>query len=226
MQAYTLTFPFAADPEALTPEQVAEFKELETLSEEYKDLKFEDGKTYTAKDMKAAVLTATRQPSPNPLLPATSEIVWGTITFLLVFAALAKFGIPAARKAIDARTAKIEGDLKAAATAKADAEKEGATYRAQIADAKGEGSKIVDEARSQAEAVRKDILARAEAEATDIKAKAIADADAQGDRVKVELQSHVRGLSIDLAEKVVGKNLDRATNEALVDKYISELASN
>ncbi len=222
MHAYTISFPFEGEAEGLTEAEIAE---INKLKEEYKDLKLTKD-SYSKSEVEAIIAVASRKPSPNPLLPATSEIIWGSIAFLVVFAALAKFGLPAARKAIEGRTAKIEGDLKAAADAKAAAEKEGATYRAQIADAKGEGAKIVDEARAQAETVRKDVLARAEAEAADIKAKAIADADAQGDRVKVELQSHVRGLSIDLAEKVVGKNLDRATNEALVDKYISELASN
>jgi F-type H+-transporting ATPase subunit b len=225
MPTYTLTFPFEgeAEGESLTPEQIAEFKEIEKLEEEYTDLKLTK-ESYSKKEVEAIIKVASKQPSPNPLLPATSEIVWGSIAFVLVFAALAKFGIPAARKAIDARTSKIEGDLKAAADAKVAAEKEGATYRAQLGDAKGEASKIVEDARAQAETVRKDVLARAETEAADIRSKAAADADAQGDRVKLELQSHVRGLSIDLAEKVVGKNLDRATNEALVDQYISQLA--
>ena len=31
-------------------------------------------------------------------------------------------------------------------------------------------------------------------------------------------------IPIELAEKVVGQNLDRGTNEALVDRYIADLA--
>ncbi len=225
MPSYTISFPFEGEAtDTLTPEQVAEFHELETLSEEYKDLRVEDGKTYTAKEVKAIIKVASTKPSPNPLMPEVSEIVWGGLAFLVVFGFLAKFALPAAKKAMDARSAKIAGDLKAADEAKVSAEAEAAKYRASIGDAKGEGAQIVEAARTQAETVRKDILARAEAEAAEIRTKAAADADAQGDRVKVELQSHVRGLSIDLAEKVVGKNLDRATNEALVDEYISQLA--
>jgi F-type H+-transporting ATPase subunit b len=225
MPTYTITFPFAEEgSEALTPEQIAEFKELETLAEEYKDLRIEDGKTYTAKEVKAIIKVASTEPSPNPLLPETSEIVWGGLAFLVVLGFLAKFALPAAKKSMDARTAKIAGDLKAADEAKANAEAEATKYRASLGDAKGEAAQIVEAARAQAETVRKDVLARAEAEATEIRAKAAADADAQGDRVRVELQSHVRGLSIDLAEKVVGQNLDRSTNEALVDRYIAELA--
>jgi F-type H+-transporting ATPase subunit b len=224
MLSYTVSFPFAEEgSESLTPEQMKEFLEIEKLAEEYPDLKL-DKETYSKAEVKAKILIASKEPAPNPLLPEPYEMVWGGLAFLIVFAFLAKFGLPAAQKAMAARSAKIEGDLAAAASAKTSAEAEATKYRASIGDAKGEAAQIVDAARSQAETVRKDILARAEAEAADIRAKAIADADAQGDRVKVELQSHVRGLSIDLAEKVVGKNLDRATNEALVDQYISQLA--
>jgi F-type H+-transporting ATPase subunit b len=223
MPNYTISLPFAEEGGALTPEQVEEFHELEKLAEEYTDLKLTKD-SYSKSEVQAIIKVASTKPAPNPLLPETSEIVWGGLAFLVVFGFLAKFALPAARKAMDARSAKIAGDLKAADDAKANAEAEAAKYRSSIGDAKGEAAQIVDAARAQAETVRKDIVARAEAEAADIRAKAIADADAQGDRVKVELQSHVRGLSIDLAEKVVGKNLDRATNEALVDQYISQLA--
>ncbi len=219
MHAYTLTLPFEGEA-GLTE---AEIEEINKQMEEYKDLKLTKD-TYSKSEVQTIIAVASKKPSPNPLMPETSEIVWGGIAFLLVLAFLAKFALPAAKKAMDARTAKIAGDLKAADDAKVTAEAEAAKYRASIGDAKGEGAQIVEAARTQAETVRKDILARAEAEAAEIRTKAAADADAQGDRVKLELQSHVRGLSIDLAEKVVGKNLDRATNEALVDQYISQLA--
>jgi F-type H+-transporting ATPase subunit b len=219
MHAYTLTLPFEGEA-GLTE---AEIEEINKQMEEYKDLKLTKD-TYSKSEVQTIIAVASKKPSPNPLMPETSEIVWGAIAFFLVLGFLAKFALPAAKKAMDARTAKIAGDLKAADEAKATAEAEAAKYRASIGDAKGEGAQIVEAARTQAETVRKDILARAEAEAADIRTKAAADADAQGDRVKLELQSHVRGLSIDLAEKVVGKNLDRATNEALVDQYISQLA--
>ena len=44
--------------------------------------------------------------------------------------------------------------------------------------------------------------------------------------VKGELEGHVKRLSVDLAEKVVGANLNRDTNNALVDRYIAELGAN
>lgn len=164
------------------------------------------------------------QKAPNPILPPMSELVWGTLAFLVVLGGLGKFAIPALKKTMAGRTAKIQGDLDAAAKAKVDAEAEAASYRSKIGDAKAEGDKIIDEARAQAEVVRRDTIARAEAEAAEIRRKATEDAAAQSARLKGELEGHVKRLSVDLAEKVVGANLNRDTNAALVDKYIAELA--
>ena len=163
--------------------------------------------------------------APNPILPPASELFWGTLSCLIVFAGLAKLALPALKKATTARSAKIEGDLNAAAKAKTDAEAEGASYRAKIGDAKAEGDKLIDEARAQAEVVRKDAIARAEADAAEIRRKAGEDTAAQSSRLKGELEGHVKRLSVDLAEKVVGANLNRDTNAALVDKYIADLAA-
>ena len=165
------------------------------------------------------------QKAPNPILPPFSEILWGTLAFFLVLGVLAWFALPAMRKAMTARSAKIEGDLASAAKAKTDAEAEGATYRAKIGDAKAEGDKLIEEARAQADATRRDLIARAEADAQDIRTKAAEDSAQQSTRLKGELESHVKRLSVDLAEKVVGANLNRDTNNALVDRYIAELGA-
>jgi F-type H+-transporting ATPase subunit b len=166
------------------------------------------------------------QKAPNPILPPMSELAWGTAAFAVVFLGLWKFAIPALKKTMNARSAKIEGDLNAAAKAKSDAEGEAATYRSKIGDANAERDRILDDARAEADKVRKDLIARAETDAADIRQKATDDSAAQGSRLKGELEGHVKRLSVDLAEKVVGANLNRDTNNALVDRYIAELGAN
>ena len=81
--------------------------------------------------------------APNPLLPETNEIIWGSVGFVVVFLFLAKFGLPAAKKAMNERTAKIQGDLDAAEAAKAEAEAIKAEYAAKVADAKSESARII-----------------------------------------------------------------------------------
>jgi F-type H+-transporting ATPase subunit b len=162
--------------------------------------------------------------APNPILPAASEILWGAVAFFALFALLAKVAMPAIRKTMDARSAKIAGDLGAAEKAKADGDKLVAEYQAKLADAKKESDRIIEEGRAQADQVRKDLIARAEADAAAIRAKAAEDLGVQSDRLKADLQTHVRSLSLDLAEKVVGANMTTDANSALVDRYIAELA--
>ena len=165
------------------------------------------------------------QEAPNPILPAWNEVIWGGLSFLVLFFLMSKFAFPALKKGMDARANKIEGDLKAAENAKVDAERQLADYKAQLADAKSESNRIIDEARQQAEAVRKAVAARADADAAQTRAKATEDLNLQADRIKADLTAHVKSLSLDLAEKVVGSNMNRETNAALVDRYIAELAA-
>ena len=56
-----------------------------------------------------------------------------------------------------------------------------------------------------------------------IVAKAREEADGEKARALAEARQEVANLSIDLAEKVVGQNLDRETQLGLVERYIAEL---
>ena len=163
--------------------------------------------------------------SPSPILPATNEIVWGSLSFVLLLAALWKFGVPAAKSMMDARTERISSSIDDAEKAKADAEGVLVQYQAQLADARAESSRIIEEARVQAEQVRRDLIARAEADATDMRQRAADQAVAERDRVLGELRTDVRDLAIELAEKVVEANLDRDANTRLIENYISSVGS-
>ena len=52
----------------------------------------------------------------NPILPVWNEIIWGGAAFAILFIAMAKFAYPAIKKAMEARSEKIQGDLDAADT--------------------------------------------------------------------------------------------------------------
>jgi F-type H+-transporting ATPase subunit b len=173
----------------------------------------------------AALFSGEGVEAPNPILPATDEIIWGAVSFAILMLIMWKFAVPAIKKTMAARSARIEGDLASAEKAKSDADTMIAEYKAKLADAQSESNRIIDDARQQAEAVRKDLIARAEADAAAIRAKASEDLNLQADRLKADLSSHVKNLSLDLAEKVVGANMNKDTNAQLVDRYIAELAS-
>jgi len=160
------------------------------------------------------------------VVPAAPELLWGSIAFLIVLGVLVKFAFPTLKKTMSDRTEKIRSDLDGAASAKAQAEEELATYRAQLANSRNEGQELIETARADAERVRADIIARAETEAAEIKARATDDIRLATERAQADLQSSVKDLSIELAEKVVERNLDPETQRALIDSYISQVGSN
>jgi F-type H+-transporting ATPase subunit b len=161
--------------------------------------------------------------APSLITPAVSEMIWGGLAFLIVFALLVKFAFPALKKGVKAREEKIRSDLEGAEHARQEAEEERARYQAQMADARGEANRIVEEARLAAEQVRHDVTARAEQEATEIRARANDDIRAARERAMSDLRGQVADISIELAEKIVERNLDRSTQEQLIESYISSV---
>lgn len=163
--------------------------------------------------------------APNPILPAKNEIIYGFASFVVLYVLMWKLAYPAVKKGMVARSARIESTLASADKAMGDAQTVLSEYRAQLTDAKNEGNRIIEEARQQADAVRKQMLSRAEADVASTRMKAAEDLAAQAERLKADLTTHVKSLSLELAGKVVGANLDTDTNAALVDRYIAELAA-
>jgi F-type H+-transporting ATPase subunit b len=163
--------------------------------------------------------------APNLVTPAVSEILWGAAAFAIVLFVLVKFAFPALKQAMKAREEKIRDDLEAAERARTEAETEATQYRAQLADARGEAGRIIEEARQAADDVRKDLIARAEADAAEVRQRAQEDARLASERVMADLQARVSDLSIELAERIVERNLDRDTQMALIESYINEVGS-
>ncbi len=166
------------------------------------------------------------QKAPSPLKPENNEIIWGSAAFLVLLVAMFKWGVPAVKNMEKAREDRIRGDLETAEHAKQEAEAALAQYRSQIADARSEAQRIVDEARQSADSVRKELIARAEADANEIRAKASDDIRLATERAKVDLQRQVATMSVELAGRIVERNLDQGTQQQLIDSYIASVGSN
>jgi F-type H+-transporting ATPase subunit b len=159
------------------------------------------------------------------ILPETAEVVWGVVCFVIVAGFLMWKAFPAIRKAVEDREAQIQSDLEEAEQAKNEARNEQEEYRKQIAEARSEANRVIEDARQQAEQVRKDIIAKAERDAEQVVARAQEQIVAERNRTITELQKTVADMSIELAEKVVGRSLDDSSHRELVDNYIREVAN-
>jgi F-type H+-transporting ATPase subunit b len=161
----------------------------------------------------------------NPILPETAEIIYGGIAFLLIFGALWKFGGPMVKKAMAARTEKIQKELDAAAADQASAANEAAQIRQAKGDIEAERARLLADANAQAAAVMEDGRARLAQEVAELEAKGIADiASAQG-RVGDELRAEVARLSAAAVDHVVTGSLDDATHQELIENFINRVGA-
>ena len=89
----------------------------------------------------------------NPLIPHTAEIIVGLVAFTLLFLVLRAKVVPMFERAIAARTEAIQGGIERAEAAQVEAAQALASYKAQLADAKGEAQKMREEARVEGAAI-------------------------------------------------------------------------
>ena len=80
------------------------------------------------------------------LWPEQAELIYGSISSLLIFGLLWKFAGPAIKKAMSDRTERIQNELDESATAKTEAEAEAADIRQAAGDIDGERQRLFAEA--------------------------------------------------------------------------------
>ncbi len=163
--------------------------------------------------------------APSPIVPETSELVWGVISFAALFFLLWKFAYPGIKKGMEGRTERIRADLDAADGAKAEAETLLTDYKAQLADARNESGRIIEEARQTADAMKRDAEARLQTELAEIRTRATADIEASKAQAIADLRGEVAKLAIGAAEVVIQRNLDRDTQTQLIEEYISSVGA-
>lgn len=162
--------------------------------------------------------------SENPLVPEASELIFGTIAFLVVLILVGWKLVPQIQKTLAERTDAIEGGLKRAEAAQDEAKETLEQYRAQLAEARKEAARLREEAREEGAQIKADITEQAQAEARRIVESAHAQIEADRQQALQSLRSEIGTLSVELAGRVVGESLeDNARQSRVVDRFLEEL---
>ena len=172
-----------------------------------------------------ALLAQAEKSDKENLYPHAAELIVGAVAFAIIFFFMWKWVFPRVNALLEERRAKIQGELEKAETTRVEADKMLVDYRAQLANARDEANRIIEESRRTADQLRVDLQAKAEQESQQVVARAQEEIRAERDRVFQELRSQVGEIAVELAGKVVGQSLDKATHERLIDEYIDQVAS-
>ncbi|WP_433191362.1 F0F1 ATP synthase subunit B [Actinoallomurus sp. CA-150999] len=162
--------------------------------------------------------------NPNPLVPDAAEMVVGIFAFLVVLFFLGKILVPRIQKTLEERTDAIEGGIKRAEEAQAEAQQTLEQYQTQLAEARQEAARIREEAREQGAQIIAELRDQAQAEAQRLVDQAHAQIDADRQLAFTQLRAEIGQLSVELAGRIVGESLeDETRRRGTVDRFLDEL---
>jgi len=159
----------------------------------------------------------------HPLWPEQAELIYGGLASVLVLGLLVWKGGPLLKKAMTARTDKIQGELDDSAAAKRDAEAEAARIRQSLGNIDAERQQLLADADAQAAALLADGRTRLDTEVTELETKAEADIAAGAGRAGDELRGEIARLAGAAADLVVERSLDDATQQQLIEAFIAKV---
>ncbi len=159
----------------------------------------------------------------NFLVP-NGTIIFEILAFAILLFILAKYVIPPVNKGLTDRQENIRQQFADAEKAKSEAEAEKEAYRAQIADARQEASRIREEAKEQGAQIIAEMRQQAQSEADRITTHAHAQIEAERSQALAQLKGEVGSIATQLAGRIVGESLDdEARQKRTVERFITEL---
>lgn len=159
-----------------------------------------------------------------PILPHPGELIFGLIAIAILYYVVARFVVPRLEQMFAERAAAIEGGIRRAEAAQAEAAAARDHYQAELAEARAERARIIQAASEEAAVVAAEIRQRAQEEAARITAAATQQIQAERLQALVQLRAEVGTLATDLAGRIVGESLeDEARQRRVVDRFLAEL---
>jgi F-type H+-transporting ATPase subunit b len=159
------------------------------------------------------------------LVPELGEFVPMVIGFIVLWIILAKLAWPAFMGMIDKRTKGIKDAMESAEGNRVESERLLEEQKADLADAKKQAAEIVAQAKQTAEGVRADITAQAQSEAESLISKARGAIETERKATIAALQSSAADLSIAVAGRIIGSDLDDTEHRKIVERYLAQAGS-
>jgi F-type H+-transporting ATPase subunit b len=169
---------------------------------------------------------ASRPPGEGSQLPPMDWglQIWTLVSFVVLLVLLSKFAFKPIAQALDRRGETIKKSIEEAEKQRAEAKKMMEDYQKQVAEARSEANKIIEEARGLGETVRKEVVEKANVEASAAVQRAQEEIQRQKEKGIQEMKDTVATLSVQIASRVIEKEVNEATHRQLVDSFIKDLA--
>ncbi|MDX2140611.1 MAG: F0F1 ATP synthase subunit B [Chloroflexota bacterium] len=165
------------------------------------------------------------EPAANPLTPLGINVgflIAQIVNFLLIFLLLRFLLWGPLSNMLDQRNAKIQKGLEdaaAAANARRNAETEAEKI---LSAARADAAREIEAARGRGEEVAKQVVNEANQAAERIRTEARARGEEERNKQLAEMRSQVANISVAVAQRLIGDNLDGKKQSALINDFFSK----
>ena len=162
----------------------------------------------------------------NPLVqPDPGLFLWTILTFLVLLGLLAKFAWKPLLAVLDQRQEMIRQSLDDAEKAKQELEELQQKSKEILSEARAEAQSIVSKSRTEAERLKAEIKEKAKAQADSILRNAEKQIQLETEKAISQIRSDVADLSHLVASKLIGRNLSKEDDEALIEESLKQIGS-
>lgn len=158
----------------------------------------------------------------NTLITSIATV---SLSFLLLMLLLKKYAWGPVTKMMDKRAEMIANDLDSAEKARIDAQELADANTALLQESRIEATNIIRKAKESAEKEADKIVTDAHIETKRYVEQAKHELELERTKMVEAARREVADLSIQIAEKIIKKELDVTTHKALIDSYIEELGN-
>ena len=158
------------------------------------------------------------------LLEINWNLLFSAITVLVLYLILKHFFFEKVHKFMEARKAAVQDNLDRAKATEEEAQALLSEYQATLSNAEEEKRAIIKKAKAEADRRADTIVGEAKIQAQQIVLEAHENMRAEEEKAVVQLKKEVSSLAVLAAERIMQRELDEKSQQALVDQVLEEAA--
>lgn len=151
------------------------------------------------------------------------DMLFYLVSFLIMAALVWHFAWKPVTQMMQKRADKIANDIDSAAQSREEAQKLATKRQEELKGSRQEAATIIDNAKQAGESQRAEIIATAQQDAQNLKNQAQKDAEQAWQDALRGAKEDIANLSIEIASKLIHKQLNADDQQALIDSYIEGL---
>ena len=161
----------------------------------------------------------------NPFVGTIYQAIAAGVVFVVVFMILKKAAWGPILRGLQDREQKIKTDLENAERSAKEATQTLEKYQRQLADAQADAAKLIDQTRAEAAKLSAELKENAHQEITQLKDRAQNDIKTAKEQALNEIYHQASGLVIQVAGRVLQREINADDQEQLVQQSLAELGN-